>query len=162
MRGRVIDIHDFVTVFGSTVRARLDWSRVRTECTVDESFSDSREDLGALYTVWYAGPGERHAAYDDPEVRPLRVRETTLTESTWPADRATKIDAMSADYGSVDVEPLVLPLPAYRVGAGVVMLDGNHRAVAAFRASSEVRLLLFILDGPQDPGILPDLVHHQG
>lgn len=155
-----INIHDFVTVFDATVRAWLDWSRVLTECTVDESFSDSRAELGELFTVWYAGPRGQHAGYDGPGARPLRVGETSLTEATWPTERATKIETMSASHAGSAREPVVLPLPAYRVGAGAVILDGTHRAVAAYRARAEVRLMLFILDGPTDPEILPDLRHH--
>lgn len=156
-----IEIHDFVTVFDSIVRARLDWSRVLAECTVDESFSDSRAELGELFTVWYAGPGGQHAGYDETGARPLRVCEASLTEATWPMERATKIEAMAASHAGSSGEPAVLPLPTYRVGAGLVILDGTHRAVAAFRACAEVRLMLFILDGPADRKILPDLRHHQ-
>lgn len=156
-----IDVRDFITVFGSTVRARIDWSRVLTECTVDETFSDSRVDLGELFTVWYAGAGGRHAGYDEPGAHPLRVGETSLTEATWPVERATKIEAMSASHAGSAGEPVVLPLPAYRVGSSAVILDGTHRAVAAFRACIAVRLMLFTLIGPADPEVLPDLRHHQ-
>jgi hypothetical protein len=43
----------------------------------------------------------------------------------------------------------------------MVLLDGNHRAVAAYLTGVPVRTLLFVLHGPVDEAILPDLRHHR-
>ncbi|MGW0570844.1 hypothetical protein [Streptomyces tauricus] len=41
-----------------------------------------------------------------------------------------------------------------------LILDGTHRAVAALRARAHVTVFLYVLLGPTDPTILPDLAHH--
>jgi hypothetical protein len=38
-------------------------------------------------------------------------------------------------------------------------LDGNHRAVAAFKSEQDVRLLVFAIAGIDNPLMLPDLLH---
>ena len=42
------------------------------------------------------------------------------------------------------------------------MLDGNHRAVAVAVARVPFRALIVAIDGPLDPGVLPDLAHFHG
>lgn len=143
------------------VRAQLDWRRVVSECTVEERYSCSHKELGELYTVWYADESGRDTGHDHQGARPLRVSEVAFTEATWPPARAFTIAALRREYASAD-SPVRLTLPGYRVGDEVVLLDGNHRAAAAYLAEVDLRILLCVLRGPTDSGMLPDLRHHEG
>ncbi|RSM59282.1 hypothetical protein DMH03_25885 [Amycolatopsis sp. WAC 01376] len=155
-----MDTSAFALIFGDgVVRAKLDWQRVVDECVVEERYSRSRKELGELCTVWYADESGRDAGYDHQGARPLRVSEVAITEASWPRARASMIAALRAEYTRT-ARPVQLTLPGYRVGDEVVLLDGNHRAAAAYLADADTRLLLYILCGPTDSGMLPDLRHY--
>ncbi|NUR27104.1 MAG: hypothetical protein HOV83_14875 [Catenulispora sp.] len=62
-----------------------------------------------------------------------------------------------------DDQPAQLVLPGVRGADGAIVLaDGNHRACAAYAAKVDLRLFLFVIDGPADERTLPDLIHHAG
>ncbi|MEV3924554.1 hypothetical protein [Actinomadura coerulea] len=53
------------------------------------------------------------------------------------------------------------PRPSLRTASGRdLLLDGTHRAVAAYGTGAPVTLFVFALRGPAGPETLPDLVHH--
>ncbi|GAA4383746.1 hypothetical protein GCM10023088_51210 [Actinomadura verrucosospora] len=116
--------------------------------------------LGDLFTVWYAGPGGRQAEWRDPGAEPLRVRDAARGTVLWERDRRRKLD----DFGTLfraQTEPVQLVLPVLRAESGRrLLLDGTHRAVAAYGADAPVTLFVFALRGPAGPEMLPDLVHH--
>ncbi len=153
-----VSADDFTTFFGhGGIRALLDWTRLATECRITAFTSRSHAVLGELRTVWYAGPDGRDREFRDRDARPLQVRETGLTESTWPADRTARIAEFEARY-QADNRPVQLPLPVYALGEGrFLLLDGTHRSVAAHRSAADVRLLLFAIHGPVEEAMLPDL-----
>ncbi|MFJ8912609.1 hypothetical protein [Amycolatopsis sp. NPDC102389] len=155
-----MDVSAFVRLFGGgDIRVKLDWQRVAEECVVEERFTCSREELGQLCTVWYVDEFGRDAGYDYEGARPLRVSEVEITEATWPPARASMIAALRRDYASAD-STVTLTLPAYLVGGEVVLLDGNHRAAAAYLAEADTCLRLYLLSGPTDSEVLPDLGHY--
>lgn len=54
----------------------------------------------------------------------------------------------------------MLVLPCYRTSGGkLLILDGNHRAIAAFKSGEDIRLLIFAVTGLDNPLVLPDLLH---
>jgi hypothetical protein len=158
-----VPVGDFARFFGDGgIRARLDWTRLATECRIEAFTSRSRELLADLRTVWYAGADGRDREFRDADARPLRVRETGRTEASWPEGRAARITGFEARFRG-DGGPIQLPLPVYVLGdGGFLLLDGTHRAVAAHRTGADARLLLFAVHGPLDEGMLPDLRHAPG
>lgn len=158
-----MDIGDFITVFkDGGVRAWLDWDALEDAgCAVREQFSRSPDVLGGLFTVWYQTADGTDGDWRNPGDRPLRVAECADAMDIWPADRRDRIHGF-ADAFRGDDRPVQLVLPAYAVGGdGAVLLDGTHRAVAAHLSGADVRIMLFVLDGPLDPRVLPDLGHHR-
>ncbi|NUT99820.1 MAG: hypothetical protein HOY78_48200 [Saccharothrix sp.] len=145
----MFSLADFRTVFGDgSVRVLLDWDAV-AGCEVDLRVSRSRDLLGGLFTVWYAGGAE----FDADGARPLRVRDAV-------DERPDRIAPIEASLRAAN-RPVQLTLPVYALpGDDHLLLDATHRSVAAFRSGLPVRLLLFALRGPVDPAVLPDLRHH--
>jgi hypothetical protein len=149
-------------VFGSgQIKARLDWSRIAAPAfRVEESFDDSRERLGGMWSVWYAGADGAPSDWSAKGARPLSMREAADPDIPWPDHRAERLAAFEKCFASAS-EPIQLVLPAYDMGSGSgLILDGTHRAVAAYRAAVPVALFVFALRGPVDPAILPDLIHY--
>ncbi|WP_031517020.1 hypothetical protein [Streptomyces sp. NRRL F-5123] len=160
-----MEIGDFAGRFRADIRARLDWALLaRSGARVEvETLSGGagRRRLAELFTVWYvdgAGAGSR---WDAPGSRPLRVEESERALSCWPEDRRRAVVALARSFAA-GTGPLDLTVPAYRVGEGRhVLLDGNHRAVAAHLVPGrDLRLTLWALTGPVREDILPDLRHY--
>lgn len=160
MNGAAINIDEFAAVFGNgSIRVQLNWPRAIRECAVEEQFSCSRTELGRLYTPWY---DRTDCVQPYRFAAPLRVHalEQRLPDGG-PAERAREIAELTARF-IASAQPVVLPLPAYHTGDTVILLDGTHRSIAAYRARADVRLLLYILHGPTDSEMLPDLEGFRG
>lgn len=156
-----MNVGEFVTVFrDGAVRAWLNWAKIGDgSCELIERHSRSRDELGAVFTVWYRTPGGQPGDWRNPEDHPVRVRDARRELQSWPDDRHARVDRFTNVFAE-STEPVQLVLPAYVVGEDeYLLLDGNHRAVAAFEQGCDVRVLLFALRGPLSAEVLPDLSH---
>ncbi|MFE2071505.1 hypothetical protein [Streptomyces misionensis] len=160
-------LDDFAARFRADIRAQLDWTRLtRARAVADVETLDgdlAKRRLAELFTVWYADGTGAESRWDAPGSRPLRVATAQRTLPSWPEDRRRAVASLQRSFAARP-GPLALTLPAYRAGEGRhVLLDGNHRAVAAHlvaRAGREIRLALWSLSGPVCENVLPDLRHH--
>ena len=69
--------------------------------------------------------------------------------------------ALDVDVEIVKVENLDEIKRAGVRATPAVMIDGNHRTEAALLAGCRFSIIVFTIDGPLDPHILPDLKHWQ-
>ncbi|MGW6486193.1 hypothetical protein [Streptomyces sp. NPDC055056] len=154
---------EFVMLFGSSghVRASLDWSRVTDlRLPVQQRFHTSPDRLGMMNTLWYVGPDGTPAEYTHPRADPLSTRQAAVADMRALPQRETTLGALTQQAAKCP-EPVQLVLPAYRLPNGAdLILDGTHRAVAALRAQARVTVFLYVLLGPADPKILPDLAYY--
>ena len=131
-------------MFGDgSVKAQLNWQRINDSLfQVTEFLGHSLDYLGDLLTAWYVdSPGSNRAKPAKAE-RQARIAEF---EKAFTAYR----------------ESVQLILPGYEIGShATLILDGTHRAVAAYRHRVPVRLFVFSLCGPVNEGLLPDLRHY--
>ena len=157
-----MNTEDFIRMFGSgPIRALLDWSRIaEPEVIVHHDFHTSLDRLARMHTLWYADPTGRLASYTDPTAAPLTVGQAAVLDMSDVPKRQQTLDVFTERAGR-STEPVQLVLAAYRLqDRRDVLLDGTHRAVAAVRANACVTVFSFVLVGPADPGILPDLSHY--
>ncbi|MEU6534379.1 hypothetical protein [Streptomyces sp. NPDC047000] len=159
-----MDLEGFAVHFRADIRAQLDWvglATVRADVQVETLGRDAaKQRLAALFTVWYADPAGADSRWNLPGSRPLRVDTACRTLRSWPDSRRHAVAALTQDFAT-SPGPVSLMLPAYRVGgAGHVLLDGNHRAVAAHQAGADIHLTLCSVVGPVCESILPDLRHY--
>jgi hypothetical protein len=160
-KAQSIKIADFITVFrGAGIRSWFDWDRLEPgSYSVIEEYSRTKSVLGRLETVWYVWPDGSLGDWRNQDNRRVCVEEAaSLTR--FPNDKglayinelAVRIDNATA--------PEILVLPCYRTRTGKsLLLDGNHRAIAAFRSKRDVRLMIFAVTGADNPLLLPDLIH---
>ncbi|WP_327286861.1 hypothetical protein [Streptomyces sp. NBC_01198] len=153
---------EFTRMFGSgQIRARLDWSRItEPDVLVEQDFHTSVDRLAEMTTMWYADAEGRPVDYAAPNASPLTVREAAaLDMSTVP--RREEDLSLYTDRAARSPAPVQLVLAAYYLYSGShLILDGTHRAVAAIRARAPAAVFSFVLRGPLDAAILPDLSHH--
>ncbi|MEU8931517.1 hypothetical protein AB0D30_16690 [Streptomyces sp. NPDC048409] len=159
-----MSLEDFAARFRPGIRAKLDWNALAEACVNVrvESFvgDEAKQCLAALFTVWYADSAGADSSWNAPDSLPLRVGAADRTLHSWPDSRSRTVTALTRAF-SASPEPVSLTVPAYRVGWGRhVLLDGNHRAVAAHQADVDVHLTVCSLVAPVCESILPDLRHH--
>ncbi|MEU9977704.1 hypothetical protein [Streptomyces sp. NPDC051014] len=158
-----MSLEDFAARFRPGIRAKLDWNALAEACANVhvESFvgDEAKRRLAALFTVWYADSTGADSSWSAPDSLPLRVGAAYRTLHSWPDSRSRTVTALTRAF-SASPEPVSLTMPAYRVGGGHVLLDGNHRAVAAHQADVDVHLTVCSLAAPVCESILPDLRHH--
>jgi hypothetical protein len=155
---------EFETVFRDAgIRSWISWDILDSlGCEITEVYTRSIEVLGSFYTVWYTSPDGGNGDWRSPQDSPLTVSETLKAAGGWPNDRKRRVAAFQ-DAFSQQREPIQLVLPAYAPNdRDTILLDGTHRAVAAYIAKVDVRLLVFIVQGPCSPAVLPDLQHYSG
>ncbi|MGX5357097.1 hypothetical protein [Kocuria sp. KH4] len=151
-----MDVSDFKTLFGDSIRTWLDWDALDDEnAQVEDLVLSSREDIGRLYTVWHVDPEGNPGEWSHPQHRPLTVAQAA--DASWPEGRQAKLDRIREELADDDGEPVVLALPVYRADDNLVVLDSNHRIVGTYRAETELRVLLVVLAGPASSLILPGL-----
>jgi hypothetical protein len=159
-----MDVDEFATVFrDGGVRSWLDWEvALRGRFPVDETFSRSVDLLGSLQTVWYLRDDGGFGDWRQPTHQRQSVAEAAGLSDFPSARSRAYINELAAGYAAA-ADPPVLVLPAYRTADGrPILLDGNHRAVAAYRGARAPRLLVYCLIGPADPLVFPDLLHEVG
>jgi hypothetical protein len=161
MRGASIKLTDFITIFrDSGVRSWFDWDRLQSpRLTVVECFSKSKSVLGKLETVWYIWPDGSLGDWRNQDNRRVSVEEAAQLDRFPNAKSHDYIRRLTAQMQAASL-PLMLVLPCYRTRDGkLLILDGNHRAIAAFKSGQDTRLLIFAVTGLDNPLVLPDLLH---
>ncbi|WP_141817618.1 hypothetical protein [Ornithinimicrobium humiphilum] len=150
------DIETFRDLFGPpVVRSLLDWEALlRLRPAVTTQVMVSAESIGGLRTTWYldeTGAGE--VDYATSSCPPITVAEAAARLHDLDPARQRHLDATARHLGT---QAILAPL--YRLNHhDLLILDGNHRLVAAYLRGTEVRVLAMILHGPLDPQVLPDL-----
>jgi hypothetical protein len=157
-----MNFSEFEEIFrDSEMRAWLAWDVIRESANeVEEIYTRSTDVLAGLYTVWYATPDGNNGDWRNPEDTPLRVGETLKTLDTWPPERSQHIAYFRTQFEASQYA-IQLTLPAYAPNEkDLIILDGTHRATAAYLTGKDVRLIIFALHGPCDSRVLPDLMHY--
>jgi hypothetical protein len=162
-REDAIKVSEFATVFHDQgIRSWFDWEFLRSpDYSVTEIFSRSAQVLGSLETVWYVQPDGSPGDWRGRGNRRLRVEEAALRDDFPDSKSYGYIQELAAGMRKGRA-PYHLLLPCYRTERGrLLILDGNHRAVAAFKSDIDSRLLIFAITGPDNPFMLPDLLHEK-
>lgn len=142
-----MSVGEFRALFaGAAVRTWVDWSALTDDnAVVSTRLCLRAAQLGECSTVWYRSRGE-----------PTHWREQGALRVT-VADEVRHSGISGIDETFVDTPHM---FPALDTGAGTVMLlDGNHRAVALASSGGAIHVLVVILTGPRDPLVFPDLIH---
>lgn len=142
-----LSMADFESLFVMrAIRTWVDWGALDdSNCTVRAAVITSVEALRRCQTVWYRSQGER-ADWRDQAARRVTVGE-----------EADHVDLETLDRRLSDVPHV---FPALDLGGGrLMLLDGNHRAVALASLEDALHVLLLVVAGPREPLIFPDLIH---
>lgn len=133
------------------VRVNLDWERLAaSNPAIHVRTLSLVTNATEVFTPWYARDDGLPCDYDSPGAKPQ-----SLAAAAQNALLLRRHDVSS----DVPSDPR-LEVPAYRLGAGgLLLLDGNHRAVACVVAGVDQAVTAYVVEGPLDGAVLPDLVH---
>lgn len=148
--GTCMPMAEFESLFAAgAIRTWVDWAALDdTNCHVRAQVCTTSAQLGSCDTVWYR-VGDQPAEWRDEQARRARVAEV-----------AAGVEPEGLDGTFLDAPHV---FPALNLGDGrVMLLDGNHRAVAMVASGQRFHVLLMVLTGPMDPMIFPDLIHERG
>lgn len=150
-----------MTIFrGGGIRSWLDWEMIQSpDYSVLELFSRSVADVSKFETVWYIRADGSLGDWRNRDDRRVSVKDAAARRDFPSKASEQYIQRLISDMRASSA-PHYLVLPCYRTRSGkYFILDGNHRAIAAYRSGMDVRLLIFALSGPDDPLLLPELLH---
>lgn len=162
MVGWIMNFNEYQTIFkDSGMRAWIAWDILDgLRCDISETYTRSADVLSRFYTVWYISPDGLNGDWRNAQDSPLRVGDAIQTINSWPDHRKQKVAAFRKSFAQRR-EPVQLVLPAYAPNdRDTILLDGTHRAVAAYLARVSIRLLVFAVRGPCNVDVLPDLQHY--
>ncbi|WP_394214081.1 hypothetical protein [Brachybacterium vulturis] len=137
---------------------KIQWSVLREQGTrISHAAILDREQLGALYTVWYlSSDGQHESSYDQADDRPLTISQAFSSFDRLDSLRQQQVNRLSA----LDLGSSVLSVLCCEVPDGLLILDGNHRACALYASGvRELHILATIISGPLSRTALPDLQH---
>ena len=151
---------EFEHFFRPFVRVLFDWDRMISEHWPIRSFVTERlTDLNDWRLPWNFDPSGSQVPYDDPAAMPMTLGELPSLFPKLDTPRRAFITAMAEGFVAGGV-PVQLVVPAYAIDSHCCLLmDGNHRLCALQTSGVEFRLLAFILNGPVDSSIIPELRH---
>jgi hypothetical protein len=154
-----MDVGTFAEFFRGDIRSWLDWNRVLSgDYEVTEHFASDEDALADLSTVWYTAPNGDPADWRRRDASRLLVRQAS-SDDALAGERRPYVDHLAFRPGGQG-RTHILVLPCYETARGTkLILDGNHRAVAAYRGKHRIKLITYSVKGADDPFVLPDLLH---
>lgn len=152
----------FESIFrdSSLIRTKFDWEAAR-------SLEVRLEVLSAIpsnwYTAWYSrvdAHGTIPADFDTVGAVPIAIAEAAELGEELSEERILAIMSMASVLAKQAL--VVFSAVAWRTPSGhTVILDGNHRAVASHVFGLNIRASVFVIYGPAEGRIVPDLAHHE-
>lgn len=155
-----IDFKTFTALFSPPViQVRLAWDMLdQLNPTINAiSLCSLRGAADRWIVPWYKSEG-RQVPYDHPAAKPICLTDVAADLSFLESRRRGLITTLASGF-SRSTTPLCFLIATYRVRDTELILDGNHRAVAAHLQGTDCRILALSLDGPCDKNYLPDLRH---
>lgn len=142
---------EFYERFASEIRVKLDWQRFQDSGVhIRMIHLQLPRDLQLLWTPWRSvvGDGESHEGHSAP------ASVLAVAGDLGVAGRhAAGVRDKEQTVGSADLEAPALELPQGRY----LLLDGNHKVVAAAVRQIPLQLKLFVISKPADMQLTPDI-----
>ncbi len=149
MLNKVVSSTEFHAKFRADVRVNFNWKRfLESEWLVEVRNFLLPRDAGRIYTSWYLESDGAVCGYNSPGALPQSV------EAVVQSPELMRQNAVRSQYESKEG----LVVPAFAVEENVVILmDGNHRVVAAHAGGCEHSIVAYVVNGPIDEAVLADL-----
>ena len=144
--------HEFRARYGEKIRVNVDWQRFMADddIVLRPLTLQLPRDLSRLWTPWFPGGGSHHPA--DPSAAPLSVLGAA-SDLDLLGEHGSAIREHLERHRDRDFEAPAVAFPHDRY----LLLDRNHRAVAAAVREASVSLHLAVIVTPEEIHILTDV-----
>lgn len=147
--------------FISLIEAAKGGPAIRLDRFANENWPTRIEHLSIsecdrIFTPWYMTDADIETNWADPLGRPISVQVAVRV-----FDRLSHRDRFKYPIEQLGAGvPFPRLLPAYQLPDDrFLLLDGNHRLVAACFLQIQCEIALMVCDGPLEESALPDLRH---
>lgn len=147
-----MNISEYRTAFGPEIQIQMNWATLEElNCQIRQVIVELPYNSGTLYTPWYTNSSGVPRKFSDPDANPLTVSAAAKNPGIITYQQVRQIYT-----GNLSC----LEFPAYQLPDNrLLLLDGNHRTVSTVIEGRSITIMLFVLDGPVQKQILPDLGH---
>lgn len=142
---------EFCRRFRGDIRVCFDWDKFCTELWPIEVVSfQLPNDGSSLFTPWYALPDGTVCPFNAAGAIPQSLEVAAANDALCKSHQVAEWRGSSQ----------TIEAPSYELPDGkVLLLDGNHRAVAAQKSHRPIALTAFVVCGPLTQSVCPDLMH---
>lgn len=120
---------------------------------------DDLATISSWYLPWHFNLENEEVKYDAPKGHPIQLSEIPRFLPFFSEKRRKTL----TDFARIMTEsrhPFQLVVPCYAVNeSSCLFMDGNHRMAALMMAQVPFSLLAFVVHGPIDNSIIPELRH---
>lgn len=150
----------FVSFFKPCIRVLFNWERLeREKWPIEVVVVDDYSALSSWYAPWYLGESRAEVNYAAADARPLAISELPATLHCLSVPRQQSILSLAERFKH-DQQPVQLVVPLFALGPSrYFLLDGNHRMAALATLQIKFCLMAFVVHGPIQGDVLPDLQH---
>ncbi|WP_157493238.1 hypothetical protein [Desulfonatronovibrio magnus] len=143
-------IRDFFYKFALTIRCALNWKLLLTYRPRIEKYGCSLPAAAdKIWTPWYTDESGRPREFYHNDAMPNSViHAASNSELLEYHEVQNRLMGQNTNF----------VFPGYKPpGPDILLLDGNHRSVSAMVEGRKISIALYIIKGPLDPSVLPDL-----
>ena len=152
-----LTLEKFEGDFRPGVQVRFNWDRLLSErWPISVVRVVDRSTLGLNATPWYLGSEGKEVGWSAADARPICYAQIPEIVASLKDSRQKKIETFVDQF---HIQSLIeLSIPSYDLGGTrQLVLDGNHRLSALFLTDVPFIVTFYSVQGPIDPGCLPDL-----
>ncbi len=149
--------------FCSNIRAQFNWRRFFTEnWPVEVLVLEDKRTFDALWLPWCLNASNAFVSFNAPSASPVRLSDVAQWFEYLPSNMRATIQQFEGEFRS-GVRTTELEIPSYALPANrYIVLDGNHSLSALTLCGLPFIVHMYVVKGPVDPNVLPDLVHFTG
>jgi len=150
----------FIRAFRPVVRVLLDWEQLESgRFAVQLTTVSEPTSLDYWYTPWYFDAQGNEVSYDMGTATPVSISQAADGLKGLSSARQQSIEELTIEF-SRRSDPIQIPVAMYTLTHGrCLVLDGSHRLIAAAISKRPFIILSFVVHGPLNASILPDLAH---
>lgn len=139
---------------------RVVWHKdafVRDRWKVSARTVTSVSQLANFFAPWYRTNDKIGVDHSDENARPMTVAEVARNLDRLSSSRRNRIECFVSTFRACS-PPLRFTIPTYEMSAGdQLILDGNHRCVAAMLSSTDIEIEVLSVAGPHAERALSDM-----
>jgi hypothetical protein len=149
-RRRLMNLSDFQSRFES-IGVCFDWRLFsHKQYSVQRKILTVPDDADFLFAPWYLDSKGKPVGYRHTEAHPVLISEAAFNAEL---ERDQNIEPQFRGSTLPECPAIQVPQNKY------LLLDGNHRVTAATKGQVRRPLILWVIIGPLNDELIPDLIH---